>query len=138
MRKLSPIPAPSPAIFQGLLNSLPSHFRQSLKEEPGFICLARELQHLEDAIAAVDQIERVTLTAASTSSLVGREAARREARAFRRSAIVANAIVASVDATPERLALALLVIIAAGDAGAIGEEYPWAQLRRLLAIVTSL
>ena len=134
------MPAPSPSIFYELVGSLPASFRQTLKAEPVFACLDRELRGLEAAIAAVDQIERIAPShGTSANSLVARQAACREARAFWRAGFVANAITTNFPTSLERLALSLIVIIAAGRAGPAEEaEFPWTQLRKLLAALSEL
>ena len=130
------MPAPSPVIFSELLESLPSTFRQTLKETPAFICLSRERQDLGAAVRAVDEIGRL---AGTTDTLLTRHASQREARAFERSAKVATAITMSTLGTADHLGLALLAIISAGEAGPSEQiEFPWRHLRLLLAATTEL
>jgi hypothetical protein len=132
MRKAAPMPAPSPTIFRYILGSLPANLREAIKDEPHFTCLSRELQELDMAIAAVDQIEQAAGNPSSVTPLIRSQAARREERAFLRSGIVAQAVVDNA-VSPAQLALALLAILAAGQAMPDStESFPWPQLRQLL------
>jgi hypothetical protein len=133
------MPSPSPAMFDDLLMSLPSHRRQAIRDLPSFACLTRELRQLTDAIAAVDLIERALASNAVADPLVVRQARQRERRAFRRCAIVSTAIVANARPDPIDLALALLLIVSAGQPGLQdADAFPWRQMRQVLAPLAEL
>lgn len=123
-----------------LLEGLPAALAGSIRAQASFHCLIREMQELDAALMARDDIERAIGPSQSDDApLVLREAIRREARAFLRAGAVASAIVDATPATIECICRALIVTIAAGQPGpADAATFPWRQLRQVLAAVAKL
>ena len=130
-------PPASPHVVAELLSTLTPAMQGTLATDPCFICLQRELTELQAALDASDLLERTTI--ASHRTLLQRQIAARENRAFRRVRAVTTAILRAPVASQLELVPLPLVVIAAGQPGPPETStFPWRELRTSLTQLAQL